>query len=120
MSFATQHASALAKVQDKGAAVTFTDTTQGSYDPETDTATASSSTVSGYAIQVPSGSPQRYAQLGLVESRAPMLLFVPTTYGDTPGLGAQCSWGGRTLTVRDVEPLAIDGTTILANVVVGE
>ena len=124
MSYATQHASALAKVTAKGAAVTFSKTTQGSYDATTDTATPSTATVAGYAIRVPAagtrGGPDIYSRLGLVESQAPMLLFVPTTYGETPEVGATCSWSGATLTVRDVDPLALDGTTLLANVVISE
>ena len=73
-------------------------------------------TLDGYT----SGGPDIYSRLGLVESQAPMLLFVPTTYGETPEVGATCSWSGATLTVRDVDPLALDGTTLLANVVISE
>lgn len=119
MSYATEHADALADVTAAGAAVTFSKTTQGSYDPETDTATASTSAVAGVAIRVP-GDPNRYSALNLVETQAATLLFVPTTFGDTPELGSSVSFGGSTLTVRDVEPLALDGTTILATVVVSE
>lgn len=119
MSYAAKHAAALSKVTAKGASVTLSKVTQGSYDPETDLATASTATVAGYAVEVP-GDARRYSALNLVESKASTLLFVPTTYGDTPELGATCSWGGNTLTVRDVQLLAPDGTTILANLVVGE
>lgn len=119
MSYAVEHAGALADVTEAGAAVTFSKVSQGSYDPETDTATPSTSTVAGSAVRVP-GDPERYSRLNLVESKAVTLLFAPTTFGDTPALGATCSWGGETLTVRDVEPLAPDGNTIIATVVVSE
>ena len=98
--------------------VTFTRVTQGSYDPETDVAAApTTSTVVGVAMRT-RGNPHRYAALGLVESKAPTLLFVPATYGETPEPGDTISWEGETYTARDVQPVAPDGVTILAKVII--
>lgn len=125
MSFAAKHTSALAAITKNGAAVTFSRVTQGSYDAATDTATPATSTVSGYAIRVSGdqttrGNPDRYSQLGLVESKAPTLLFAASTYGSVPELGATCSWNSETFTVRDVNPIAPDGTPIVSYVVISE
>lgn len=116
MSYATAHSRVLALVKRKGAAVTFTRTTQD-YDPETGVKTPSTVTVQGQAAQV-EGEPERYQALGLVASQAPTLLFVPATYGDEVDPGDTVSWGGKTWTVRDVEPIAPDGTVIAQSVVV--
>ena len=98
-------------------AVTFTRTAQGSYDAATDTATLSTSTIVGTAVQV-QGDPHRYAALGLVESKAPTLIFVPNTYGDTPEPGDVVTWQSQEYTVRDVTPAAPDGVTIAARVII--
>ena len=96
---------------------TFTRTTQGSYDPETDTATPSSTTIEGLALRV-KGDPARYRQLGLVESEAPTLMFVPTTYGDRPEPGDRVTWESEVYSVRAVDPVAPDGVTIAARIII--
>ena len=116
MSYATSHASALKLVTSKGTSVTFTKVTTD-YDGETDTHTTTSATVTGKAVRV-RGRARTYEALGLIESKAPTLLFAPDTYGSEPVLGSTLSWGGTTYTVRDVEPVAPDGTAIVARVVV--
>lgn len=116
--FAADHAGALADLAEAGASVTFTLTTPGTYDAATDThSSPTTSTVTGSAIKV-SGRPKKYEALGLRESEAPTLLFAPTTYGQLPALGASVAWGSATYTVRDVDSVAIDGTAIIAYVVV--
>lgn len=102
MSYTGQHASALARVKRRGAAVTFT---------------RAGATTPGYAVRA-KGDPNTYLARSLIESQAPTLFFVPTTYGDTPQLGDVCTWGGVTLTTADVNPIAPDGTTLAARVVV--
>lgn len=102
MSYATEWASALADVQAAGAAISF----------------AGASTVPGYAIRT-RGNPQKYAALKLVESEAPTLFFVPSTYGDTPDLNALATFGGTEYAVVSVEPVAPDGVAIAAHVIVG-
>lgn len=116
MSYATDHSAALEQVGDAGASVTFTKT-DTTYTPASDTHSTETSTVVGKAVRV-KGRARTYEALGLVESRAPTLFFCPTTYGDEPDIGATVVWGGKTYTVRDVEPIAPDGTVIACRVVV--
>ena len=111
------HSRALALVKRKGAAVTFSRTTQGGYDAETDTATPSTSTVVGHAVRV-QGDPERYAGLGLVEAKAVTLLFAPTTIDEQPSPGDEVTWDGVEYTVRDVDPVAPDGDVIVSSVVI--
>lgn len=117
MSYAADHASAVADLRDAGAAVTFTRTVQA-HDEATGQVTPTETTIAGYAIR-DTGRPDRYARLALLPSRAPTLLFAASTYGDAVALGDVVTWGGLTYTVRDIEPVAPDGTPIVASVVVG-
>lgn len=119
MSYSTEHAGALGDIRTAGAPVTFTKTTLGAYDPETDTATPSTTSVGGHAVRV-RGRPDTYDALQLVESQAPTLLFAATTFGQAPALGATVTWGGETYTVRDVNPVAPDGSGIIFRVVVAQ
>jgi hypothetical protein len=100
----------------KGAAVTFSQTTPGTYDGTTglwsDDVTV---TVSGTAMQI-EGNPEQYAALGLIQSANPTLLFRPAVVGVLPSLGMTVVWGGAPLTVKDVEPLAMNGTATAARV----
>lgn len=109
------HASALRQVKAAGAAVTFTKVARDR-DPETGQSTTTTTTVTGRAVRV-SGRPDRYQALGLIESKAPTLMFVPDTRGEVPELGSEVSWGGEDHTVRDVDPVAPDGTAIAARVI---
>jgi hypothetical protein len=117
VTYVVEHAAALADVRLAGTAVTFSRSTT-TYTEATDVASLATTTVAGYALRV-RGDPERYRALSLVESAAPTLLFVPTTYGDRPEVGDTLTWESATHTVRDVSPLAPDGTPILARVVVG-
>jgi len=115
--YAADHAGALADIAAAGAPVTFTKATS-TYDPATDTQTAGAdSTVAGQAIRLPA-DPIKYQSLGLVQREAVTLLFAPTTIGQLPTLSASVTWNSLAYTVRDVEPLALDGTAILATIVV--
>lgn len=116
MTYAATHSRAHDLVRRKGAAVTFTTTTQA-YDPATDTLTPTTSTVAGQAVQV-AGDPERYRDLGLIETEARTLLVAPTTFGQVPAVGAAVTWGGVTWTVRWLEPVAPDGTAIVVEIVV--
>lgn len=103
----------------KGAAVTFTHVTPGTYDESTDTTTGSTvATVSGTAMEI-SGDPELYVQLSLIQSENPTLLFRPSTEGELPPLGATVVWGGETLTVKNITRLAMNGTPTAAKIVVG-
>ena len=97
--------------------ITFTRVRQ-SEDPETGTMTPVTTTITGSAIQV-KGIPARYTALGLVLTTMPTLLFTPTTYGETPEPGDTVSWVGKTYTVKDVDPVAPDGITIIARIIIG-
>lgn len=117
MGYQTEHADALADVKEAGAAVTFTKTVVTGYDETTGVQTTGTVTVAGYAIRRP-GKLETYERLGLIESAAPTLFFVPETYGEEPPLGASCSWGGQQHTAADVLPLEPDGEAIAARVVI--
>ena len=100
----------------KGAAVAFTQTTPGTYDGATGQWSADVTvTVTGTAMQI-EGDPDAYAALGLIQSANPMLLFHPAVVGVLPSLGMTVAWGGATLTVKDVEPLAMNGVATAARV----
>ena len=116
MSYAADHAGALADIKEAGADVTFSKNAR-TYDRGTGRSTVSAQSVVGYAIEV-RGSPRVYEALGLKITEAVTLVFAANTYGDIPNLGMTCSWGGETYTVRDVSPTAPDGIAILARVVV--
>jgi hypothetical protein len=117
MAYTTDHADALVAVREAGASVTFT-RTNSTYNPATDTFDAARRvTVIGHAIRV-KGDPERHRALSLTISEAPTLLFAPTTYGQTPDVGMSVDFGGVRYVVRDVEPVAPDGTAILARVTV--
>ncbi len=119
-SYAPQAARALSTLARKGASVTFTLRTPGTLDPATNTRTASSvSTVAGYAVQ-DNPALRVYQALGLVATDARTLQFSGSTAGEVPPLGASCSWGGVTYTVRDVSPVAPSGTAVIVRVVVAK
>jgi hypothetical protein len=100
----------------KGAPVTFTHVTPGTYDPATDTSTGGTTvTVTGSAMQI-EGDPEVYARLGLIQSENPTLLFAPSVVGVLPVLGSTVVWGTDTLTVKDVEPLAMAGIATAARI----
>lgn len=102
----------------KGAAVTFTHLTPGTYDPATDMTTGGGNvTVIGRAMQI-DGDPDLYTSLNLIESDNPTLLFTPTTRGELPGLGWTVVWGGESLAVKNIKALAMAGTPTAARLVV--
>lgn len=118
MSYATDHASALADVTAAGAAVTFTDKSPGAYaSTGTWTGPATTTSVAGAAIEV-EGDPKEYEALSLVQRNPATLFFTPTTYGSLPSLDMAVTWGGVSRLVKRVRPLAPDGTAIAAYVVV--
>ena len=118
MSYASTHAGALRDITKAGAAVTFTKETRV-HAPLTGHSTVSTTTVAGYAIRTV-GRSKTYESLKLVESQSPTLLFAATTFGEIPDVGMTVSWGGETMTVMDVNPVAIDGNSIIARVVVSK
>ncbi len=104
--------------------VTFTRKTAGTYTASTGLfAGASSSTITGSAIQV-RGNATRYRDLGLNISAMPTLLFTPTSYplyANTTEFvqpGDTVTWNELVYTVKDVDPVAPDGYVIVARIIV--
>lgn len=122
--YISEHASALLDVKTYGAPVTFTKSVAGGYDPITDTTSSPTTvSVSGFAIKKRARSQadmRKYQALNLVESVAPYLFFVPNEYGSEPPSGSTALWNGETYITRDVDPIAIDGIAIAADVVIGK
>jgi ABC-type transport system substrate-binding protein len=116
--YAAEAASAYEDIKAAGSAVTFRTASPGTFDPATGTYTDDTTTsVVGAAIRI-GANPILYQALNLVTAEAPTLLFAPATAGALPPLGATVMWGGETYTVKNVTPVAPDGTAILARVVV--
>lgn len=118
MPYVAEHADALQKVDEKGAPVTFTKETPGTYDAETDEFVGpTQTTVQGHAVEIP-GDPEMYEQLELILSQAITLLFVPTTIGQLPSVESTVIWAGKVFTVKEFVPIRPDGTAIAARVIV--
>ena len=103
--------------------VTFTRVAM-TIDATTDVATASTTTITGNAMQV-RGNPQRYKELGLTLGTMPTLFFAPTNYNldvfstDFVQPGDTVTWASKVYTVKDVDPIAPDGVVIAARIIVG-
>jgi len=104
MSYATQHASALASVTEKGVALSCSVVGFGS---------VATATVAGYATDAGAGR-RVYVDGQLVQSANPRVLFVASTYGECPAVGAGCTWSGAPHTIKTVEPYAPDGVVLFA------
>lgn len=117
MSYAGDHAGALADVRAAGAAVTFTLDSPGAEQTDGTFAGATSQTIAGYAIE-DGGDPKEYERLKLTVTEAPRLFFVASTYGDEPVPGMVCLWAGRKHTVRSAKPFRPDGTAIFTYVII--
>ena len=116
--YSSDHASASADTAAAGAAVTFTLSGQGTYDPPTDTTTPGADlVVTGSAVEV-KGSLFKYQALGLEVAKARTLFFVPDTLGQAPSLDSLVLWGGETYAVKNVQPIAPAGDILAAHVVV--
>jgi predicted amidohydrolase YtcJ len=123
MSYSIQHASALASMIAKGAAVSFRKDAPGTEDPLTGLFTgASSASVAGYAIEVKGDQvadrSEAYLAGEMITQDPATLFFVPSTYGSLPDLGAVCTWSGSERKVKQITPMRPDGTAIAARVVV--
>lgn len=114
MSYAEDHASALADVQEAGTAVAFTLDIPGTHVPTTGRFTgAATQTVSGYAIKVKGEGADKGMQGGeVIEQAAQRLFFVASTYGDVPPPNSRATWSGSTWRVAKTRCLAPDGVAI--------
>lgn len=117
MTYVSEHADALADVANAGASITFTFSSPGTQAADGTFSGASDTAVAGYATE-DGGDPKEYERLGLTQHEAPRLFFVASTLGDVPALGAACSWGGASHTVRSVKPYRPDGTALFSYVIV--
>ena len=101
----------------KGAAVTLSRVSAGTYDPTTNTATGGSTTDYAVVAVAKKGNalrdPERFARLGLQRTASVTLLVAAQGLAITPQDGDRIGWGGVTYTVREVEPVAPDGAGIL-------
>jgi hypothetical protein len=116
--YAEDHASALADVSEAGAAVTWSQTTPGTFDATTETWTTPVTTsCAGYAVE-DEGDPQEYRDLELIAMNPATLLFTPSTFGDKPALGMTGTWAGATKVVKKIRPIQPDGNAIAMYLVV--
>jgi len=109
-------------VKVRGDDVVFTKDSLDNYEPVTGDGDEVIVEIPGRALRMPLSSQDtnRYRELGLVQSKSPKLLFIPTTEGELPELEMTVVWQGEILHVRDVAPLAPNGRLICAHVIVGE
>lgn len=117
MSYASDHASALADVRAAGAPVTFVLEQPGTEQADGTFSTPTQRVVTGYALEN-GGDPKEYERLGLTEHEAPRLFFVAETYGEEPDPGMTCVWAGRRHTVRSAKPFRPDGLAIFTYAIV--
>jgi hypothetical protein len=76
-----------------------------------------SSAITGTAAGAP-GDLDEYRALGLVQSRARTLVFVPDTAGDLPQEGDTVEWAGATWAVKTATPVEPGSVTLAARVVI--
>lgn len=102
-------------IRTRGTAVTFS--LPGiSYTESTGATTPSTSSVTGYAIEV-AGDVKEYSALGLKVENTMTLLFRPDTAGEDPATGSVASWASAGYTVKSTDTLAPFGTALETRVV---
>lgn len=112
MSYAATHQRAARLVAKKGAPITWSVTTAGTYDATTDSYTTPVTTSCiGHAVEV-DGDPQEYRDLELIALNPVTLLFTPTTFGQTPTLGMTGTWGSTVRTVKRIRTISPDANAI--------
>lgn len=114
MSYTATHSHALATVTRKGAAVTFTLVSPGTYDAATDTYTdATTSTVLGSAVQ--DDATQHRKAGDLIGTGNVVVFFTPTTRGQLPLPDYRVTWGSAALhVVRTFGGIDPDGQGAIA------
>jgi len=99
---------------------TFTYRIPGTHDPATGTfGSGAVSVFTGEAVQVGGGSSEyeRLRAAGVVDEKAVVLLFTPSTYaeGSLPPIGSTIEWGPDTLTLAAyLKVVAPDAVPIVA------
>lgn len=114
MAYTATHTRALATVARKGAAVTCSHFSPGSFDPTTGISTDPvTTTVTGSAIQ-DRPNLDSYVALSLTVTSARTLFFVPDTKGSLPALGDTLTWESLPYSVKSIDPLNPDGAGAIA------
>jgi hypothetical protein len=119
MSYAPEHAGALADVRGAGVAITFDSLDLGaeSNDGRFEGVPVAT-TMSAFATEE-GGDPKEYERLGLTPLESPRLFVVCQTYGDIPPLNSKLTFGpGAPYTVRSVKPYRPDGIAIFSYVII--
>lgn len=114
MSYATEHAGALADVTEAGAAVTFSLTSPGTYDAATETwSSPTVTTVTGYAVQDDAATHRRAGEV--IAAANVVLFFTPMTIGNLPVAGYTTTWNSVAVSVvRTFRELNPDGAGAIA------
>lgn len=118
MSFADDHASALADILASGQAVTFVSTVEAYDETLGRTTTGASTSVSGGLLRK-KGNPLVYAAMDLLQLENITGLWCSSTYGERPKLGSTVQLdAGKPFTLKSLDAVAPDGKDIVANVIV--
>lgn len=118
MKYASDHAGAYADIAEAGAPLTFTRETPGEYDEATGLwSEPTTESVRAVAIEiVPRRNQDSEAYRAATMNRTShrLLLAAAATYGEIPGPGWGCVWGGKAYSVATLlGSTAPDGTAIL-------
>jgi len=112
------HSRMVSLVSRKGTRVTVAREATGAYDPATDTFEDSTFRyVTGLAMRI-DGDPTRYETLGIKQTDAPTLVFVPDAAGTMPTPGSTLAFASVVYTVRDVDVIAPQGIALFARLIV--
>lgn len=110
---------ALVTIGKKGTDVTFPGTGSSGdiYDPFTETWSGTGTAdASSKAVQI-QGDPDRFASLSLSMVNAVTLMVAASGLAVVPTAGMAMEFAGVTYTVKDVDPVAPDGTPIIYTVI---
>jgi len=118
MTYSADHASAYADIAAAGAPVKFTRETPGEYDASTGAwSDPVTEVVRAVAIEVAPGrstDAEAYRAATMNRTSHRLLLAAAEKYGETPGPGWGCVWGGQAYTIATLlSPTGPDGKAIL-------
>lgn len=117
MSYATDHAGALADVRAAGASVVFFRSSASLEGADGRLASAPASDgVFGYATEEETGQPEEYVAFGLTIGEGPRLFTVLEQYGAEVPIGGTALFGGKTYRVAAVKPYRPDGVVLFSSV----
>lgn len=70
--------------------------------------------MAGYFTEMEESDAALYTELGLVQTEAPYVLWVPKVYGQMPSPGNTVTWAGKPWTIKAVKRYRPDNTAIYA------